>query len=280
VGVNRFHVSYRDSFGDYIRRPSEDNLRTAYELGRHAVEQQLNVFDLAIAHHDALARALQGRSKPNEQDRIVRAAGDFFLESISAFEMVQRGFREARDAALLERRHAELLRRLSHFLADASLALDAAGSLDEMLRLVVEQARELIPADCCLVETGSLDRRVRAASHPEDDLRWIAFVRWVNLAELGAVARSTGHPTRMGADEIAPRLRVPASGSTPDLVLHGWLATPLTALDGKAIGSIHLLREGDRKFTGLDEAVIQHLAQMSAAAIERARLYGEGPNRE
>jgi transcriptional regulator with GAF, ATPase, and Fis domain len=277
--MNRFAVAYRDSFRDYIHEPSEATLRTAYELGRDAVEQELSVLDLAIAHHDALASVLRVQPETNDHERIVRAAGDFFLESISAFEMVQRGFREARDAALVERRHAEMLRQLSHFLADVSLALDASGSLDEMLRLVAEQARELIPAECCLVETGSAgNARVRAASYPEEDLQWIAFVKWVNLSEIGAVARSTGRPTRMDADEIATRVQVPGSGSTPDLALKGWLGAPLVALDGSAMGSIHLVTESERGFTALHEAVIQHLAQMSAAAIERARLYSGGPS--
>ena len=68
--------------------------------------------------------------------------------------MVQRGFGEAREAARLERRQTELSRQLSTFLADASLALDASESLEEMLRLVAEQARELVDADCCVATVG------------------------------------------------------------------------------------------------------------------------------
>ena len=58
--------------------------------------------------------------------------------------MVQRGYRAAREAARAERRQTEMSRQLSAFLADASLALDASDSLEEMLRLVAEQARELV----------------------------------------------------------------------------------------------------------------------------------------
>ena len=98
-------------------------------------------------------------------DRIARfrLAGDFFLESLSAYEMVQRGFSEARESASLERRHIEMSRRLSTFLADASLALDASNSLEEMLQLVAEQARELVGADCC-VATVALHGQPRAAA--------------------------------------------------------------------------------------------------------------------
>ncbi len=278
--MRRFGALYVESLRTYIREPCEATLRTAYELGRDAVQLELSVLDLAIAHHDGLAMALSDEVAPEDHERIVHAAGDFFLESISAFEMVQRGFREARDAALVERRHSELLRQLSHFLADASLALGASDSLDEMLRLVAEQARELIPADCCLVATGSEDAaRVRVASYREgDNPRWQAFVRWVDLSQVGALVCSTGRPIRLGADEIATHVQVPGTRSIADPVLRDWLGTPLTALDGRAIGSVHLVNKHDGAFTGLDEAVLEHLAQMSAAAIERARLYGSGPS--
>ena len=94
------------------------------------------------------------------------AACDFFLEALSAFEMVQRGFRDTRATAELQRRQAEMLRQLSHFLADASLAIGASDSLVEMARLVAEQARELIGAEFCLVlaDAGRGTQRIEAAS--------------------------------------------------------------------------------------------------------------------
>jgi Phosphoserine phosphatase RsbU, N-terminal domain len=272
--MKRFLAEYLHALRNYLREPSEAALRAAYELGRDAVQRELTLLDLALAHHDALAGELRSKHGPDGHEQLVRAAGEFFLESISAFDMVQRGFREARDAALLERRHAQMLRRLSDFLTDASLALDASDSLAEMLRLVAEQARELIPADCCLAATaGDNETPVRAASCPDDDLRWVAFARWVDLAQAEGLVRSAARPTRSGADEIARYVRVPGGSPAKDLVPRDWLAAPLTALDGRAIGSIHLIAESDAAFTGVHEATLQHLAQMSAAAIERSRLY-------
>ena len=142
-GVDNFRDRYTAAAADHVRGPDEATLRLAYELGREAVARELTVLDLAAVHHDALISALAERP-PSEARNVIEAARDFFVESLSAFEMVTRGFRDARDAALLERRHAAILRQLSNFLADASLALDAADSLEEMLQLVVEQARELL----------------------------------------------------------------------------------------------------------------------------------------
>lgn len=78
------------------------------------MRENVSVLDLAIAHHDALASVL-GRHRSDDSEQVVRARGDFFLEALSAFYMVQSGFREVHEAATLERRHAEMLRRLSDF---------------------------------------------------------------------------------------------------------------------------------------------------------------------
>ena len=147
-----FQTAYRLAFHAYVLGPSERSLHAAYELGREAVKDRLSVLDVAVVHHDALAWLLPRASGTDGIDRIVAAASDFFVESVSAFEMVQRGFMEARDVAVRERRQAAMLRQLSSLLADASLALDASGSTGEMLQLVAEQTRELVTADCCVVK--------------------------------------------------------------------------------------------------------------------------------
>ncbi|MBA3365738.1 MAG: hypothetical protein H0U03_08145 [Actinobacteria bacterium] len=242
ANIERFRTSYAAAFRSYALAPSEAALRTAYELGRNAVGQGLSMLDLAVVHHDALLLALRRASGVDEAVQLTRLGGEFFLEAISAFEMVQRGFREARDSALLERRHAMMLRQLSNLLADASLALDASDSLQEMLQLVAEQARELIGADHCLATVTLAGHRhsIKAISSSATDAGATAFV---------------------------------ASHSRPELLPGGRLATPLTALDGRELGSIQLFGRHEGEFTEVDEAVLVNLAQMAAAAVERAWLY-------
>lgn len=139
---DRFSVPYHDALERYVETHGEEALSAAYDLGRAAVREGLSVLDLASIHHAVLAEMPPGS---------VRAGGEFFLEALSAFELVQRVLQNAREAAQVERRQAVILRRLSAFLADASLALDAAGSLDEMLQLVAEHAREVVGARRCVV---------------------------------------------------------------------------------------------------------------------------------
>ena len=51
------------------------------------------------------------------------------------------------------------------------------------------------------------------------------------------------------------------------------LVAPLTALDGRVLGALGLVYDGGELATELDEAVLAHLAQMAAAAVDRALLY-------
>jgi GAF domain-containing protein len=231
------------------------------------------VLDLAAAHHDVLLDALEDAASAGGQAAVTRAAADFFLESLSAFEMVQRGVREAREAAMVERRHATILRRLSTFLADASLGLDAADSIDEMLQLVAEHAREVIGARFCVA-------RLKLADGGERTLEAVASEEGaggdlVDASRFASLYDSISPPSgslRMTGTDLDRQALVEAfepGKPTP----RGWLAASLTALDGRELGSIQLFDKRDADFSELDEAVLVQLAQMAAAAVERAQLY-------
>lgn len=271
-----FRRAYRTALADYLRDPTETALALAYELGREAVSRELSVLDLTVIHQENLMLALTDAADLAEAKRLTSAGGDFFLESLSSFEMVQRGLEAARRALRSERRNTELSRQLSSFLTDASLALDASNSLDEMLRLVAELARELIGADCCVatVALAGQPRAAEGASHAQDDTRWTAIVRWLDLSAVYDLVRLSGGSLRIAGEQLArvPAVRI-ADGNKP---LHGWLAASLTALDGSALGAIQLFDKHEGRFTGDDEAALIHLAQMASAAVERTRLYQQG----
>ena len=247
-----FRATYAAAFRSYVNDGTEISLRTAYELGREAVVRELSVLDLTLVHHDALLDALREAST-EDVEHVTRAAAGFGLESLSAFEMVRRGFREAQEAALLERRHAALLRQLSNFLADISLALATSDPLEEMLQLVAEQARELVGSNWC---------RVKVAVGP-DEVREVVSASEMNARTLG--------PSRSTHERRSPDSPISMSGA--GTLREESVAASLTALDGRVIGSLEVAykREGD--FGGVDEAVLAHLAQMVSAAIERTQLY-------
>lgn len=227
--VADFRHRYAAAFDAYLRSPGEEGLSAGYELGRTAVAEELGLLDLAAVHHEVLAAALEAR----DPVQTVAAAGHFFFESLSAFEMFQRILRESRDSALVERKHAQMLRRLSSFLADASLALDGTGSLDEILHLAAEHARELVGAERCSAQ--------------------------IRLPDGTAV---DAHAEAEPRADAAPRVREA-----------GRVAASLSALDGTKLGTIEAFDKLEGDFTDLDEAVLVQLAQMAAAAVERAQLY-------
>jgi hypothetical protein len=212
----------------------EGALSAAYDVGRDAMRQGLSVLDLATIHTDALAGELAATPR-HPADRTVRAAGNFFLESLSAYEMLARVMRQSRDVARLEQHHAQLLRQLSGFLADASLAVDAHASLQEVLQLVAEHALEVVEADACTA-------RLSAAGD--------------GVLEVEALAST-----------------VESRGDVRDRLTE-LCAAPFTALDGREVGTIRLFTlADDRPSSAVDEAVTLQLAQMASATFERMDRY-------
>lgn len=268
-----FSPGYASALAGYLRDPSEASLRVAYELGREAVSRQLSMLDLAIVHQETLLATLAETSGREEAQSVARAAGDFFLESLASFEMVRRGFKEAQENARLERRHTEMSRQLSSFLADASLVLDGSESIEEMLQLVAEQARELVGAECCLatVTQGGQPRRAEALSTADDERGWAGFVRWLDLFGVYRFIRANGGAVSLAGERLRSEAQFLAEPG--DRRVQRWLAASLTALDGTELGAIQLFDRQGGAFTGEDEAVLVHLAQMASAAVERTRLY-------
>jgi GAF domain-containing protein len=262
----------------HLEQRDETSLTAAYELGRSAVREGSSVLELAVAHHDGLGRALDARgSSATDARSLVDRAGEFFCEALAAFDMVQRVLYETREAAAAERRQAATLRRLSTFLADASIAVDAGGSVEEMLQLVAEHAREVIGANRCIARLslerdGERVRHVARAGEDEEHGDPAAGPRG-DLETLYTAVAPRGRSVRLtGAELVAhPGFRALdlGEGQPP----RGWLAASLTTLDGRDLGVVQLFDKDDGDFTELDEEVLVQLVQMASAAVERADLY-------
>jgi serine phosphatase RsbU (regulator of sigma subunit) len=263
--LGRFEERYADALRAYLSEGGEARLEQAYELGRQAFADSLSMLDIAAVHHRVLADAL--RAAPDGLERHARAAADFFIESLSTYEMTQRGFREANEVARMEREHAASLRGL----ADASVALNTAREPVALLELVTERARELIGANCAAISVV-LDRDM-----PQLDARslsprygdWTPDGPLIEAAEIFARALESESPVRLGRRELA---RVhDSNGSRP--AWEGWMGAPLVGRDGRRLGLIELADKEEGEFTANDEAIVLQLAQMVAVALENARLY-------
>lgn len=264
TSLGTFRSEYHARLIEYVDNPGEPGLHSAYELGRDVVARDLSILDVAGVHQDTLHELC--RSAPaGEVQGVIRIAGDFFLELLSAYEMDRRGLHEVRAAALAERRSSAMLRRLSSFLADSSLAAETTSAA-EALRLVAEEARELTRARTCLV-TAELEsgRPIRAVAGD---------------AVSAAVADTAALDARRqlmtaGVAAVKVARRDPAVHESPAIGAEAgpWLAASLRYLDGTEFGVIELFGREEGNFGDLDVEFLVHLAELVAAAFERAYLH-------
>ena len=133
TALPNFRSAYDAALQKHVAQNDERTLHAGYELGRACVTAGISALDLASIHHEALESALAA-ARPDRFSDTIRAAAQFFQEILSAFEMIHRGYLEAAAAAATERRNAAMLRQLSAFLADASLAARDSEAVAEVLR--------------------------------------------------------------------------------------------------------------------------------------------------
>jgi hypothetical protein len=204
------------------------------------VEAGLSVLEIVQVHHDVVAGVAAGRPQEDVAPTI-GAAGDFLIESLAAFEMVQRGFSDAQRAAFVERRNARMLRQLSALLADESLATGDAEALQEVLQLVAENAREITAARSCSIRVTvpGVEGALEARTDDDGDDTW------------SEVLQPGDRPAESAHEGAA-------------------IQAPLLSLEGTSIGYVEVVADS---FTSADEAALTQVAQMTAAALERSFAY-------
>jgi PAS domain S-box-containing protein len=101
--VHEWAAEFDAALRDYLGGSGELALHRAYELGRKALGERLSVLDLVAAHSELLAELLTGGVTPDSEGLVARAT-EFFVESLSPYEMTHRGFRES-NAQLMRWKH-------------------------------------------------------------------------------------------------------------------------------------------------------------------------------
>jgi PAS domain S-box-containing protein len=97
-------AEYRSALEAFLDGGGESALQRAYGVGRRAIADGLGILELSGIHFRAVASLVaESRIPPL---RVVEKAAEFYLESVSPFEMALSGFREAN--ATLQRKLAEL----------------------------------------------------------------------------------------------------------------------------------------------------------------------------
>lgn len=104
---DRLADDYRTALDAYVRSPDEAGRVRAYELGHRAVEVGLGLLDLMAIHRQAVAEQAAG----DPPGAWAVDAVEFLTESLSTFEMAQRGYHEARERAAVAHDLAVTLQR-------------------------------------------------------------------------------------------------------------------------------------------------------------------------
>jgi signal transduction histidine kinase len=200
---------------------------------------------------------------------VLRSKVSVFVDLFKKTEQVKR------QAESLRRRAAQMQK-----LADASVAINSALSVEKMLQTVTETARDVIGGHQAITlfidpRPGQRLRRVQAhAAYSEKYAEWQNQPLQLDAITDTAVFRSYT-ATRMTETElldhpdweIVRKVRIPP-------IRGGMLAAPLTGRDGTRLGVIYLCDRGDGPFTADDESIAVQLAQMASIAIENT-LFSE-----
>src|SRR5579859_6074936 len=134
---------YRLALDDYVVAGGEAPLHRAYEIGRQMLGSGYGLLALVNTHQYAVLDLLRKQpADPSAVARLMRAASNFLLESLSPFEMLRLGSQESNAAlrrlnGILE----EEARRIAHTLHEESAQILASTYLE-----LAEILREAPPA--------------------------------------------------------------------------------------------------------------------------------------
>jgi serine phosphatase RsbU (regulator of sigma subunit)/PAS domain-containing protein len=171
---------------------------------------------------------------------------------------------------LMTRHDVEQLATGLRLLAGASLDINAASSLTEVLETVVGQARGLLGAKGCAVSLGSRGTRtVVSVEQGEDELARLLAVP--DVFGLDNLIRTVGSVVRLQGSEAVERSE--ANEAAAARLQRGWIAAPLITHEGELIGTIALCEPTKASFTSNDESILLQLSRIASVAVENVRLY-------
>jgi signal transduction histidine kinase len=121
---------YTAALREYLADGSEAALLSAYELGRAALTEGVDVLDMAGVHQGALVESLVERLAPARSAPLANRAAEFFAGALAPYEMSRRAFEESN--AILRDLNRELEHRVLAVLQDFQASQE---QLEEQRRL-------------------------------------------------------------------------------------------------------------------------------------------------
>lgn len=159
----------------------------------------------------------------------------------------------------------------------ATLAVNSASSLDEMLRIITEQARHVIGAHQSVTSFSvgeSWAQAITAVSLSEKYEAWRSYDERPDGSGIYALVCEQNRAFRMTQEELEHHARWHHFGQAAARhpPMRGWLAAPLIDQSGRNLGLIQLSDKYEGEFTAEDEAFLVQFAQIASVAVENARL--------
>ncbi len=229
--------------------------------------------EVRLRRHDGVYRHMQVRAVPVlEPDGSVR-------EWVGNHRDITRQREDEVERARLLRREQHHRAQLEG-LAEASLAIGQAASLDGVLQVITEQARGLIGAHQAVTSLTTGEdwaQAVHTVVLSDKYAAWRGYSARADGTGLYAEVCRSNRPVRMTQAEVEahPAWRGFGAHLAGHPPLRGWLAVPLVGRNGRNLGLIQLSDRYDGDFTAEDEAILLQLARLAAVAIENARLIAE-----
>jgi PAS domain S-box-containing protein len=209
------------------------------------------------------------RRPHSPNSRQLRLTELYARQAASALD-IARLYRDSMETLAAEQHRSAVLRSL----AEASVQINSALSLDSLLQTITDWARDIIgasQASTTLLPKGTLDQSMTCSSVAKGQAM-LEFPQ--TSSEMFMLACTLNKPVRLNAG---------TKGSPPwrditrkdGAARHGWLAAPLLTRDGRNLGLIQLAGKINGQFTADDEVLLVQLAHTASVAIDNARLYGE-----
>lgn len=171
-----------------------------------------------------------------------------------------------------QQRYQARLLKLVHASNQISRGRSQAGVFERTVRL----ARELIPAHQALASSSCRDsdeQQVQAVSLSDAYAAWREYGEKPNDEGIDSLVLEQRRPMRLTRAEMEaqPAFRRLSATVQRHPSLQGWLAAPVLASDGRSLGLLQLSHRYEGEFDSEDEAILQQLAMVAAAAIEQTQ---------
>ena len=208
---------------------------------------------------------------------IARDAAGRGLRMVGAMQDITARKQAEESRALLLQRERQRTAQLRG-LAVASVDISRAGSLDAVMRVITEKARELIGAHqavTSLTVTGGWAQAINAVSMSDKYAAWRDYAAPTDGSGIYAHVARTNRSMRMTQAELEahPHFKGFGAHAARHPPMRGWLAAPLVGREGSNLGLLQLSDKYEGDFSEEDEAILVQLARLASVAVENVKLY-------